>query len=116
MYTIQKGFPPGSVVKNPPATAGDASSIPGSGRCPGGENGNFTPIFLPGKVHGQRSLVGYSPWGGRMGHDWATEHTHTKPYLEQLSLSLGAGGAMLTGGHLPSLPPGELGLNPEGNL
>ena len=22
-----------------------------------------TPVFLPGKPHGQRSLVGYSPWG-----------------------------------------------------
>ena len=22
-----------------------------------------TPVFLPGKIHGQRSLVGYSPWG-----------------------------------------------------
>ena len=22
-----------------------------------------TPVFLPGKFHGQRSLVGYSPWG-----------------------------------------------------
>ena len=22
-----------------------------------------TPILLPGKFHGQRSLVGYSPWG-----------------------------------------------------
>ena len=22
-----------------------------------------TPVFLPGKLHGQRSLVGYSPWG-----------------------------------------------------
>ena len=22
-----------------------------------------TPVFLPGEVHGQRSLVGYSPWG-----------------------------------------------------
>ena len=22
-----------------------------------------TPIFLPGKSHGQRNLVGYSPWG-----------------------------------------------------
>ena len=22
-----------------------------------------TPLFLPGKFHGQRSLVGYSPWG-----------------------------------------------------
>ena len=30
----------GSVVKNPPANAGDASLIPGSGRHPGGGNGN----------------------------------------------------------------------------
>ena len=22
-----------------------------------------TPLFLPGKSHGRRSLVGYSPWG-----------------------------------------------------
>ena len=22
-----------------------------------------TPVLLPGKAHGQRSLVGYSPWG-----------------------------------------------------
>ena len=22
--------------------------------------------------HGQRSLAGYSPWGHRVGHDWAT--------------------------------------------
>ena len=21
------------------------------------------PVFLPGEFHGQRSLVGYSPWG-----------------------------------------------------
>ena len=35
-----KGFLGGSVVKNPPANAGDVGSIPGSGRSPGGENGN----------------------------------------------------------------------------
>ena len=22
-----------------------------------------TPVFLPGEFHGQRRLVGYSPWG-----------------------------------------------------
>ena len=52
------------VVKNPPAHAGHArntGSISGLGRSPG--NGNLTPVFLPGKFHGQRSLVGYSPWG-----------------------------------------------------
>ena len=37
-----------------------------------------TPVFLPGESHGQRSLVGYSPWG-RKGSDTteATEHTRT---------------------------------------
>ena len=30
-----------------------------------------TPVFLPGKFHGGRSLAGYSPWGFRVGHDWA---------------------------------------------
>ena len=35
-------FPRGSVVKNPPANAGDTGSIPGSGRPPG--EGNGTPL------------------------------------------------------------------------
>ena len=31
-----------------------------------------TPVLLPGKSHGHRSLVGYSPWGSqRVRHDWA---------------------------------------------
>ena len=34
------GFPGGSVVKNPPANAGDSNSIPGSGRSLGVGNGN----------------------------------------------------------------------------
>ena len=34
------GFPGGSLVKNPSATAGDTDSIPGSGRSPGEGNGN----------------------------------------------------------------------------
>ena len=35
--------------------------IPGSGKSPGEGNGNS--LQLPGEFHGQRSLVGYSPWG-----------------------------------------------------
>ena len=30
-----------------------------------------TPLFLPGQVHEQRSLAGYSPWGLRVGHNWS---------------------------------------------
>ena len=33
----------------------------------------LTPVFLPGKYHGQRSLVGYSPWGCRVRYNWATD-------------------------------------------
>ena len=50
------------MVRNLPANAGDVGSIPGSGRSPGGGNGNHS-IFLCGKSQGQRSQVGYSPWG-----------------------------------------------------
>ena len=35
-------------------------------------------IFLPGKFHGQRSVVGYSSWGRRAGHDWETEHARVQ--------------------------------------
>ena len=45
--------------------AGDSCSIPGLGKTfpsPGRE-GHPTPVFLPGEFQGQRSLVGYSPWG-----------------------------------------------------
>ena len=35
-----------------------------------------TPVFLPGKSHGQRSLAGYSPWGCKtVGHNSATKTT-----------------------------------------
>ena len=40
MPKITLGFPGGSVGKEPTCNAGDVSSIPGSGRSPGGEHGN----------------------------------------------------------------------------
>ena len=33
------------------------------------------PVVLPGESHGQRSLVGYSPWGHKVSD--ATEHVST---------------------------------------
>ena len=54
--------PGGSDSKEYICNVGDAGSIPGSGRFLGEGNGNPTPVFLPGKSHGQRSLVGYNPW------------------------------------------------------
>ena len=53
-------FPVGSVVKNPPANAGDIGSIPGSGRSSGEGNGNPPPYSCLGNPMNRRNLVGYS--------------------------------------------------------
>ena len=62
------------LVKNLPANSGDISdtgSIPGLGRSLGGRHGNPLQYILAWEnPHGQRSLVGYSPWGlKRVRHD-----------------------------------------------
>ena len=44
---------------------GDADSIPPVGKIPWSRKWQPTPVFLPGKAHGQRSL-------------WATVHRVTK--------------------------------------
>ena len=57
------GFPGGASGKEPSCQWRRPGFSPGSGRSSGGVNGKPTPVFLPGEFHGQRSLVGYSPWG-----------------------------------------------------
>ena len=52
------------MVKNPPTNQGDARAIGltlGSGRSPGGRNGNPIQYSCLEKSHGQRSLAGYGP-------------------------------------------------------
>lgn len=57
------GFPHGSVLKNPLASAGDESSDPQVGQILG-EEMQATPVFSSGKSHGhgQKSLAGYCSW------------------------------------------------------
>ena len=43
--------------------AGDLGLIPVLGRPPGGEHGNPLQYSCLESLHGQRSLVGYNPWG-----------------------------------------------------
>ena len=73
-----QGFPGGSEVKNLPASAGDAGDpglIPGLGRSPWRRKWHPSLGFLPRKSHGQRSLVGHSPWGREESeHGWARMH------------------------------------------
>ena len=62
-----RGFPGGTVVKNLPANAGDQETWVQSLSQEDTLEYEMepTPVFLPGKFHGQRSLEGYSPWGGK---------------------------------------------------
>ena len=54
------------MIKNLSANAGDVrdtGSVSGLGRSPGGQHGNPLQHSYLENPHGQRSLVGYSPWG-----------------------------------------------------
>ena len=51
--TPTRGFPGGAVVKEPTCQCRKCKS----------RKWQPTPVFLPEKSHGQRSLAGYSPWG-----------------------------------------------------
>ena len=42
-----------------------------------------TPVFLPGKFHGQRRLVGCSPWGHKESDTTELPRTSMHPYLTQ---------------------------------
>ena len=75
------------VVKNLPANAGDMGSIPGSGRSPGDGNGNPLQYSCMRKSHGQRSLVGCSPWGRKELN--MTEHAYAHTNTHRISLNRG---------------------------
>ena len=69
------GFSGGALGKYLPANAGDTRD---SGSILSWELENemtTIPVFLPGEFNGQRSLVGYSPWGFKESDK--TEHPHT---------------------------------------
>ena len=53
------------VVRNGTANAGDArdTSLILALEDPPEKEMAASPVFLPGKPHGPRSLAGYSPWG-----------------------------------------------------
>ena len=69
-------LPGGSDGKASALNAGDLGSIPWVGKIAWRREWLPTPVFLPGEFHGQRSLVGYSPWGHRQW-DTTVQLTHT---------------------------------------
>ena len=85
------GFSDGSVVKNPPAIRRRRFN-PWVGKIPWRRRWQSTPVFLPKKSHGQRSLAeGMDPWAWSCSALEMTEHLHTttiKPRFFFCSLSL----------------------------
>ena len=59
----KSGFPSASDSKESSYNAEDLVSIPGLGRSPGGGDSNPLQDSCLENPHGQRILVGYSPWG-----------------------------------------------------
>ena len=74
-------FPGDSVAKNPPGK--QKTWVWSLGwEDPWKRKWQSTPVFLPGKSHGQRSLVGYSPWGHKESDTTeATQHTNTQQWI-----------------------------------
>ena len=50
-------------VKKPPVQCRRPRFDSWVGKTPWRRARQPTPVFLPGESHGQRSLMGYSPWG-----------------------------------------------------
>ena len=61
MVWTERGFPGGSDGKEFACSAGDPGSFPGL-EISWRRKWQPTPVFLPGEIHGQRSLAGCSPW------------------------------------------------------
>ena len=43
-----------------------------------------TPVFLPGELHGQRCLAGYSPWGCKSDMTKRLNHDHPDFYSQAM--------------------------------
>ena len=71
------------VVKNPPASAGDArntGSIPGSGRSLGEGNSNPLEYSCLENSMARGAWWAQSMRSQRVGHDWAHKHTHSSSF------------------------------------
>ena len=81
-YQHLLGFPGGLVIKNLPVNARRhrrCRFYPWVRKIPWRRKWQPTPVFLPGKSHGQRSMAGYSLWCHRES-DMTERLTHTYMY------------------------------------
>ena len=82
----------GSDGKEAACNAGDLGSIPGLKRSPGGGHGNPLQYSCLENPHGQRSLMGYSPWGSKESDTTEglsiTQHSTAQHSTGEMSFSL----------------------------
>ena len=90
-HFIYRDFPGGPDGKESACNAGGLGLLPGLGKSPGGGHGNPLQHASLEKPHGQRSLVGYSPWGceesdmtEQLNTARARAHTHTHTHTHTL--------------------------------
>ena len=57
---------------------------PWVGKIPWKRKWQPTPVFLPGKFHGQKSLTGYSSWGHKESDTTDHVHTHTHTHIQTM--------------------------------
>ena len=75
------------MVKNPPANARDMGSSPGQ-EDPLEKEMATNSTILSWKSHGQRSLMGYNPWGRkRVGHKLAAKQLYSTGNSSQYSVT-----------------------------
>ena len=92
-----EGFPGGSVVKNPPANAGDMGLIPGSGRSPGEGNGYPCQYFCLENPMDRGVLGSCSPWGVPKESDTTEQlNNSNERVLELLALLISRGLLVVT--------------------
>ena len=82
-WTVYEGFLGSLAGKESACNVGDLGSIPGSGRLPGGRHGNPLQYSCLENPHGQKSLVGYSPWGHKESDmtEWLSTAQHNSLWL-----------------------------------
>ena len=74
------------LVSNMASTLVEGNEISKISKIPWRRKWQPTPVFLPGKSHGQRSLAGYCPWGCRVRHDLATKQHHNRVVTSEVTM------------------------------
>ena len=64
------GFPGGATIKESASQCRRYGFDPWVRKIPWRREWPPTPVLLPGKFHGQRSLESSNPWGCRVKHNW----------------------------------------------